>query len=172
MQSYHFSLYGGIWGWATWRRAWHFYDINMSLWRDPESRRRIYEVLGGGTLSRMRTLDFDRVAAGRVDTWDYQWSFAQLMRSGLTLTSSVNLVSNIGFTADATHTVNPSNSFAALPTFPCHFPVKTNELIAADHDYDAALMAKALSERPLLLKISDFVHQLWGSMISQGMSHG
>ena len=30
--SYFFSQYGNIWGWATWRRAWELYDVNLSDW--------------------------------------------------------------------------------------------------------------------------------------------
>lgn len=35
--SYYFSKYGAIWGWATWRRAWQYYDVNMKLW--PEVKK-------------------------------------------------------------------------------------------------------------------------------------
>jgi hypothetical protein len=157
MQSFHFSFYSGIWGWASWRRAWHFYDVDMLLWRDPKSRLRIKDVLGNGRLFQMWALEFDRVTDGHIDTWDYQWTFAQLMQSGLTLTSAVNLVSNIGFNAHATHTINPNNSFSEISTFPCRDPLKMNHAVLADHDYDAALLEKVLAERPLLLKISDFV---------------
>ena len=30
--SYYFSRYAPTWGWATWRRAWKFYDGEMKLW--------------------------------------------------------------------------------------------------------------------------------------------
>ena len=30
VQSYHFSYTGGIWGWATWQRAWKYYHFKMS----------------------------------------------------------------------------------------------------------------------------------------------
>jgi len=168
-QSYHFSLYGGIWGWATWRRSWQFYDIDIPHWRDPQTRRRIRDVLGGGTLYRQRAAEFDRVAAGKVDTWDYQWSFAQLMQSGLTLTSAVNLVSNIGFNAEATHTVNPDNSFAAIPALTCRFPLQENTLIAADSGYDEAMLTKVLNERPWMLKLSDFLRYVLGMMQRRAM---
>ncbi len=29
-RSYHFALHGCHWGWATWRRAWQWYDYDMS----------------------------------------------------------------------------------------------------------------------------------------------
>jgi hypothetical protein len=169
LQSYHFSHYGGVWGWATWRRAWNFYDVNMPLWRNPESRRHIFEVLGEGSLYKSRITDFEKVAAGHVDTWDYQWSFAQLMQSGLTIISSLNLVSNIGFNADATHTVSTNHALAAIPTFSCQFPLRLNNHISADIDYDSTLSSKILSERPLLQKICDFVQNLKVKIFGQGL---
>lgn len=165
LQNYHFSQCYGVWGWATWRRAWKFYDVNMTEWQKPESRRQIYEVLGGGALYRMRAMDFDRVAAGRVDTWDYQWSFAQLMQSGLAAISAVNLISNIGFNAAATHTVNPRTIFARIPTIPCRFPLETNRLIAGDQEFDRAVLKLTQSERPLLLKLADSVRHICGLLL-------
>lgn len=38
--SYYFSRIPHVWGWATWRRAWNLYDINMTSW--PECRRIIF----------------------------------------------------------------------------------------------------------------------------------
>lgn len=160
VQSYHFSTNGGIWGWASWRRAWQHYDVDMSLWREPTSRLKVSDVLGGGQRFRMRAIEFDRAAAGNIDTWDYQWSFAQLLQSGLAVVSAVNLISNIGFNVDATHTVNPRTIYAELPTIPSRFPLNVNLLTSVDHDYDAAVLKLAQSERPLLLKLSDLISQI------------
>ena len=41
IQDYHFSYHGGVWGWASWRRAWEYYDASMSMWNDAEVRKRI-----------------------------------------------------------------------------------------------------------------------------------
>jgi hypothetical protein len=42
---YHFSYYGGIWGWATWREAWDEYDEDMKLWDSKVVRERIRDVI-------------------------------------------------------------------------------------------------------------------------------
>src|SRR5271165_4717676 len=31
-ESYFFARFCGIWGWASWRRAWRHYDVNISAW--------------------------------------------------------------------------------------------------------------------------------------------
>ncbi|NDD90693.1 glycosyltransferase family 2 protein, partial [bacterium] len=41
---------------------------------------------------------------GKPDTWDYQWFFTCLANGGLTALPNRNLVSNVGFGEDATHT--------------------------------------------------------------------
>ena len=43
-QSYHFSHDGSIWGWATWRRAWNFYDYEMEKWTHSENQEKIREI--------------------------------------------------------------------------------------------------------------------------------
>jgi len=44
--------------------------------------------------------------------WDYQFYFASWMNKGIAIVPNVNLVSNIGFDSDASHTFNKSNSLA------------------------------------------------------------
>src|SRR5262249_7580741 len=67
----------------------------------------------------------DRVHDGRSDTaWDYQWQLTRWSRSGLTVVPRVNLVTNIGYGPDATHTVNTDDPCANIPL---------QELTVADH---------------------------------------
>ena len=47
---------------------------------------------------------FNDVYLKNINTWDYQWSFAKLAHYGLNVIPSVNLVQNIGFSEEATHT--------------------------------------------------------------------
>ena len=42
--------------------------------------------------------------AGQPDTWDYQWTFTCLVNGGLTALPNRNLMNNVGFGQDATHT--------------------------------------------------------------------
>lgn len=105
---------GGIWGWATWRRAWQQRDITMSNWSDASARERARDLLGpvGWRFLAPRYAD---VAAGRLDTWDYQWSWTRASHSGLSVIPARNLVSNIGFGMDATHTTE-THRLAEIPT--------------------------------------------------------
>lgn len=45
---------------------------------------------------------------GKPNTWDYHWTFTCLANSGLTALPNRNLVNNVGFGEDATHTTGAS----------------------------------------------------------------
>ena len=70
------------------------------------------------------------------DAWDYQWLFRRLRDGGLTVVPSRNLISNIGFGEDSTHTADPANLMAHLPvaSLPClgEYP----HPLAADKSFD------------------------------------
>lgn len=133
--SYHVHKYQLIWGWATWRRAWERIDLDMAEWAGWGTGRRL------GFLSRhCATLDerlcwldnFDRVADPAENTvWDYQWLFAMWRHGGVCLSPSGNLVSNVGFGGDATHTVE-QNENHDLETRPMAFPLAHPDTLAID----------------------------------------
>ena len=126
--SYYFSCYDHIWGWATWRRAFRHYDFPMSRWQTLRTSSWLSSVLGDPVAAEWWTNYFDRGAAGdrtTYDSWDCQWLFAILVQHGLAITPHANLVSNIGFGVDATHTRNANSSLALIPgqlTWPLRHP--------------------------------------------------
>jgi hypothetical protein len=137
-QQYHFSYCGSIWGWASWRRAWRFYDVEMTLWAREEVRNRIKDVFVDPQLYTGRMQAYEKCFRGEIDTWDFQWSFARAIQSGLSVVPAQNLVSNIGFGADATHTKRAGGTLEALPTVPMTFPIRFHDYVAVDREYDRA----------------------------------
>ena len=61
--------------------------------------------------------NFDQSYAGQIDTWDYSWTASTWYKNGVTATPNVNLVSNIGFGEEATHTKEKFNKCSNLPTY-------------------------------------------------------
>ncbi|SDY32118.1 hypothetical protein SAMN05421644_1496 [Allochromatium warmingii] len=102
--SYYFSKYNHVWGWASWRRAWRLYDGNLSFWLEWKTSADWRERTPDAVERRYWEVIFDRMARGEIDTWDYPWTASVWYRGGLTATPNVNLVTNIGFGEDATHT--------------------------------------------------------------------
>jgi hypothetical protein len=106
--SYHFSKYPHVWGWATWRRAWQHYDVDMSSWQNFRDQGLLKFSCTDPIESEYWLKIFNDVANDRIDTWDYQWVYTCWQQSGLCISPSVNLISNIGFRDDATHTLGAS----------------------------------------------------------------
>jgi len=113
--SYYFSKYSHIWGWASWRRAWQHYDVEMKTWSEYKKLGLIRSFCDDSYEEKYWTDIFDGVFKGAVNTWDYQWLYTCWSQNGLSIIPNSNLVSNIGFGSDATHTPNSSND-AQLPT--------------------------------------------------------
>jgi hypothetical protein len=103
-ETYYFSRFGATNGWASWRRAWKFFDNDMSAWPEFKRSGRMKDLFPRRVERAYWTLVFDRQYENRVNTWDYQWLFARLVQGGLTACPTVNMVQNIGFRPDGTHT--------------------------------------------------------------------
>ena len=141
--SYHFSNFGGIWGWASWARAWKYFDIEISLWENPI----IKEVLKFKLdkiqyYSRSQIYDELLYNSKNTTAWDYQWGFARLIQSGLAIVPSKNLITNIGHSSDATHTHNKNSPVANLPTKSLEFPLNHPPYVIADKEYDTLMYQK------------------------------
>lgn len=103
--SYRFSQVPHIWGWATWRRSWEQHQFDIAGWRKRLPWRKLW-MRSGKSLSGAIywALTFEMLGRKRVDTWDGQFVLASMEANSWTATSNTNLVENIGFGADATHT--------------------------------------------------------------------
>lgn len=135
-ESYYFSRHVHVWGWASWRRAWHHYDVNMGAWTWARANARVSDILSTPLERRAFTSLFNRVASGEIDTWDTQWTLACRAQNGLCIVPSRNLISNIGFRGDATHTSDAGHPVASMPTSPLALPLTHPAYMLADSAAD------------------------------------
>lgn len=135
--SYFFSNYGPIWGWASWRRAWKHYDVDMKLWPEIKGKKFYEDFSQNKEEAEYRQSLYDKVFSGEIDTWDYQWGFAKMINAGLSITPVKNMISNIGFREDATHTKSIAPS-ANLLINEVEFPLKHPLCVVRDRVYDAS----------------------------------
>jgi len=101
-EDYAYTRHPYVWGWASWRRVWQDYDVEIAAWKDRRA-----EILSALQTPRYRAVTaelLDRVAAGKIDTWDFQVNFMLWANARLAVAPRFNLVENVGFTEDATHT--------------------------------------------------------------------
>jgi hypothetical protein len=104
-ESYCFSSIVNIWGWATWKRAWLNYDINMPSW-EKESKESFLSHWCPDRKSREGIRKMFELHCNNEDpwTWDSQWVYACWKMNGLSVIPSKNLVSNLGIGPDASNT--------------------------------------------------------------------
>jgi hypothetical protein len=103
--TYYFTRNQYCWGWASWRRAWsHYsYDINdLDKFIVQKKIKNIFNRL----CDRIYWLDiFRQMEKHKIDTWDYQWTYSIFNNDGICIAPTRNMVRNIGFGIDATHTL-------------------------------------------------------------------
>lgn len=145
-QSYVFSRFALLWGWACWRRSWRYYDFED--FRTSDWSEVLATVSSNRTFREWRETLCRETAEGRIDTWDYVWTYNIWCQSGLTVVPRVNLISNIGFGADATHTAGPDNPRAALPVQAIETPLRHPERVYAHPSFDASILWNLHGLRP------------------------
>lgn len=133
--SYDFTYHSLIWGWATWKRAWKLYQKAETdgLTYINSQRKTLYELMAK---SRIKVIE--KTLNGLIDTWDYIWQLALLMNNSLCIFPKANLVQNIGFGREATHTkLKTFHSF--LITEPLTFPLKHPKQIKANLEFEKTI---------------------------------
>ena len=106
---YRFSIYPGIWGWASWRRVWKKYDVDMKQWPGERNEAWLRDWLGSASVARVWERFFEKTFAGEIDTWDFQFIFAIWCQFQLSIIPRANLISNIGAGPDSTHVMDARN---------------------------------------------------------------
>lgn len=105
--AYRFSQVPHIWGWATWRRSWSQHQLDIAGWSRQLPFRQLWHRSGRSIPGAVYWAStFELLARKQVDTWDGQFVLASMISKQLTATSNVNLIENIGFGAEATHTIH------------------------------------------------------------------
>jgi hypothetical protein len=115
VDSYYFSQYMHIWGWASWRRAWVKRDMSISFWPEWKKSSEWKEYLPDRVERKYWSKIFDQMYRNEIDTWDYPWIASAWNSGGIAVTPNVNLVSNIGFGPNATHTISKKSEFSEMP---------------------------------------------------------
>lgn len=160
--SYHFSQFPRIWGWATWARVWRKYDVAIRQWPELKNSGFLRTKLGTQKSRRFWTQILDDVYSGKIDTWDYQLSLLHWSEKLISVIPSKNLVSNIGFGPDATHTLNSNSALANAETHALgsliHHPANVSRNEAIDDLYEGLRFSK-----PITLL---WLHRLYNSMPS------
>lgn len=132
--SYYYSYYGSIWGWATWRDRWQHYDVEMRGYDEVRKKGYLTDLFGNKEEAESRMARFDKIRD--IDTWDFQWTYTRFINSGLAVMPVNNLVTNLGFGSDATHTHAAADIRAHMQTTPLTHPLRHPSFVIRDKASD------------------------------------
>lgn len=142
--SFYFANQTHVWGWASWKRVWNDYDKDLKAFDENEVEEKISNIFSDKFVIETWAHIFKEVKAGRIDTWDYQLAFLNFFNNGLSVNPNFNLIKNIGFRNDATHTINPESPYSNIPleeideiSYPIYvLPEKKADYFALVHEFN------------------------------------
>jgi hypothetical protein len=134
--SYYFSRHTHIWGWASWKRAWQYYDLEMKLWQEISNSKWLLSVLKEPRFVKYWDKIFQSCYDDKINSWAYAWTFSCWIQNALTILPCNNLVTNIGFGVNATHTTNQNDLLANMMTQEMVFPLKHPSFMLPNDEAD------------------------------------
>ena len=168
-ESYGFSHYMVTGAWAGWKRSWQSFDLDLRSLNAKKFRKHVMELTDNRAeanwwFSIVKEIQQDE---RKKSYWDYQMQIHLFRNNALTIHPQRNLVSNIGFDGEATHTLTNADSQGDKPVFPI-LPLVHPESMDVDKKRDAYCWAKARNSRWLKDEISYLYNDL---LWSKGLGH-
>lgn len=131
--SYYFSIFPHTYAWAIWKEKRKKYDSKMKGYLQLREQ---FKKIFPDTLERNYLIRImDDAYYGNLDAVDTKWFFSIIKNRGLCVIPNKNLITNIGFGADSTHTKD-IDSYFSLPLEKMEFPLKQPSLIVRDQKAD------------------------------------
>lgn len=132
--SYYFSShgYGNYWGWATWRRSWEKFDLDIEQWPRLRDSGLLDSYFLSSDEARHAKRWFEISWIG-FDGWDYQFDFAKILYSARNIIPTATLTSNMGFGDDSTHTMNVNAVQNQSDLYQAEFPLIHPKFILEDN---------------------------------------
>jgi hypothetical protein len=146
--SYYFSKFYYCWGWASWRRAWENYQGDIEFWPEWSNSKDWVNYIPNKIERKYWQKIFNITYNGQIDSWAYPWTCCNWKLGKISIVPNVNLVSNIGFGHDATHTKSKKHLSSNLKTFSLKritHPKKIQKNLEADlYDFEYHFGGKSL----------------------------
>lgn len=157
-KDYIFSCFTPIWGWATWKRVWDNFDVDIKQWIWARKSFLLKSMFNDIRIYKKYKEVFDDVYKGKIDTWDYQFFLNQLIDNKLSIIPSKNMIINIGFNRkDALHTKDKS-PYRWVKSHEMKFPIKINNNVVRDYKYEKLVFNKVLDLENMPTKVFHFIY--------------
>jgi hypothetical protein len=116
---YYFSAYPANWGWATTALAWKKYCGNMEGLDNFLSNLKLFtSIIPDQRIRDYWRKFFNGLESKKYTYWDAKWTYSIWKNNGLSVTPNYNLVNNIGFGENATHTKCKEDMYIPIQAMP------------------------------------------------------
>lgn len=133
--SYFYSKFSIVWGWGTWANRWKDYNKNISQNSSQLfSKENIMACKKKGITNKF-ILNVQKSFEGKIDSWGYLWSYVNLIENRLSIIPSYNLIKNVGFGSEATHT-KITTSFSKLEIENMPPKIKSPTFLISNYKFD------------------------------------
>jgi hypothetical protein len=135
-QSYFFSRYPQVWGWATWKSKWQtHYDKDLKTWHEWRNSKKFNQLFSSRREAKFWHKKLSNVHESKY-TWDSQLAFASFQKSLLTIIPTQNLVTNIGIGHKNATNTRSAGAMILRPRFDLSLPLTHPSSIIRQRDYD------------------------------------
>lgn len=131
---YFYSKLGNCWGWASWKRCWKEYDVDINDFNEFQEQNGFEYSLGRKLGLIKKEMIYKGAILRESDTWAMQWGYLRHKKNALTCIPAKSLIQNIGFGKEATHT--KEEAFTNVKNHEFAFPLKDNPFMVPDFKYD------------------------------------
>jgi len=163
--SYYFSDTMNIWGWATWARNWNDFRLNVNELDENLVLNEIKKRFPEGKFNDFWIKIYEKMRKFEIDTWDYQFYFSQIAKNRVFINPNVNLVSNIGFGENATHTFDKQSPSANIPVQAMEFPLKHPVEILTNGEADRFTLNNFYLKGPLFKRIVNKIRRIFNKLL-------
>ena len=131
-EGYYFCHIPLIWGWATWKRAWKYFDVTMSEYQNLKSQDFLKKLFPNKFQRQDWIKSFDMTYDGSLNSWGFIWTYTVYKKHGLSIIPNTNMVTNIGYDERGTHTFDPNSPCANKKRYELNMDFEHPQKIEAD----------------------------------------
>ncbi len=156
--SYGFSHYMVTGAWAAKRETWHGFDLDLNTLNAWSFRKQVLRITHNRAEANWWYFKVKEIQkdTDKKSYWDYQMQIHLFRSNALTIHPRVNLISNIGFDAEGTHTLKDDGR-GDKPVYPI-LPLQHPDSFDVDTKMDAICFAKRQSRGWIMDTLSFIKH--------------
>ena len=153
-QDYIFTHYGHTNGWATWKRCWNHFDMEMKNFPEFMEAGGALNVLASRAEGLFLNKTYQRVYDQNHHPWDFSFGFAIMKNGGLSIVPAKNLIQNVGIIGLHSNAKSFVHELQAASDFTF---LREPQFLMVNHEYEQlhfnTHIKKIMGKRPLHKRI-------------------